>query len=110
MFHCIKTGFYAKLPHGYLYGDAFGLAESAFECPPDRECHVNPNITLLLRVCAWSIEPPERIHIELDTWAHWFDETRGEVGEGFKTWRPNSTLIASAGQWAWYGYDGKAAA
>lgn len=109
MFHCIKTGFYALLPNGlYLYGDAFGLDGTDW---PDQAVP-RPREYLLLRVTSMSSERPLKVHITLDTWAHWFEETRGEdVGSSDEVaiiWRPCSTIIVNPGDWSWLGYNGVA--
>lgn len=108
MFNCIKTGFYAALPGNlFLYGDAFGMPGEEWPDTP----MLYPSSYLLLRVTSASVEQPSRIHFRLDTWSHWFDETRGEVVSPAPdygvVWQPCSTLIASSGQWSWLGYEGQ---
>lgn len=107
MFNCIKTGFYARQGNLYLYGDAFAMPGDGW---PD-EPLPRPHAYLLLRVTSMSSEIPSRIHIDLETWAHWFEERAGKnvalPGEGIAVvWQPCSTLIASPGQWSWLGYEG----
>lgn len=106
MFYCIKSGFYGILPSGvFIYGDAYGMPGIDW---PD-EPVVEPDSYLLLRIVSLSREKPSAVHFRLDTWAQWFDELRGEVIEpDCVIWQPNSTLIASPGQWSWLGYDGEA--
>lgn len=105
-FTCIKTGFYAKAAGVYLYGDAFAATfnSSAY----DDEPHQNATDTLILRVCSMlPVSEGNLCHFQLDTWEHWFDELRGQdVGNGGRVWQPNSTIIASPGQWRWLGYKG----
>lgn len=108
MFNCIKSGFYGVLPSGlFLYGDAFAMPGGEW---PD-EPLMDPPSYLLLRVVSLSVERPRRIHIRLDTWAQWFDESRGEVVSPSPAygviWQPASTLIASPDQWSWLGYKGQ---
>lgn len=106
--HCIKTGFYARLPSGlYLYGDAFALGsdENAYaEDPRYATDH------LLLRITSCSNERPPAVHITLETWENWFEEKAcenvGDIGEYAVIWQPSSTLIAAPGQWTWNGYNG----
>jgi hypothetical protein len=110
MFNCIKTGFYAITPSlHYLYGDAFGLPGADW---PD-EAIARPDAYLLLRITSMSSEKPERVHINLRTWSHWFEERAGDILSPAPdlaiVWRPCSTLIASPGQWSWLGYDGEEA-
>lgn len=107
--NCIKTDFYAILPSGdYLYGDAFEMPGEKW---PDLPI-LYPSSYLLLRVTSMSCERPQRVHIRLDSWSHWFDEQSVEVlspaPDFAAVWRPSSTLIASPGQWSWLGYDGEA--
>ncbi len=106
---CIKTGFYASTPAGiYFYGDAFAITESDdFNCGFEDD-PIPGDVPLLLRICAASIEEPDRCHIELETWTNWFDEREGDVVSPYPeygvVWRPSSTLIAMPGQWRWLGY------
>lgn len=108
MFNCIKTGSYAVLPSGdYAYGDAFGMPGEDWPIGPVAD----PHAYLLLRITSVSSEKPSRVHINLRTWAHWFEENRGVLKSPPPDidiqWHPASTLIASPGQWDWLGYDGQ---
>jgi len=104
---CIKTGFFGRLPNGdFIYGDAFAMTHGEW---PDEPIPI-PTCHLLLRVTSIWLKSPIRIHIELNAYYRWFDEHRADVvsrrPDFSAVWNPPSTLIASADQWSWLGYEG----
>ena len=104
---CIKTGFIARLPNDlFAHGDAF--ATNTYDGRPDLTTRHNqwPHETLILRISAVTPLRPKRIHLSLLTWDLWFDEFRFDQSQGYKIYQPNSTLIASPGQWLWLSYEG----
>lgn len=114
---CIKTGFYAYLESASLYlrGDAFTLSTYAHagevrDLQYGDTAHTG-NDHLLLRICAASVERPDRIHLQISAPAHWFEETKGEVvspaPDFGAIWQPNSTMLVSPGEWRWLGYAGQ---
>lgn len=106
---CIKTGFYASFPHGFLYGDAFIVEPDDCDHPYREEAHEGDHY-LLLRICSSSlVSEGNPINIVLANYDHWFDEKGGKrVDGGGYVYQPNSTLLAAPRDWQWLGYDGRA--
>ena len=83
---CIKTGFHALTPHGYLYGDAFQSERGV----------------LLLRICQISPSPlSTHLHFTINTWSQWFDEFRTSM-------EINSTMVCEPANYMYHGYEGLA--
>lgn len=108
-FQCIKTGFIALIGDGsfHAHGDAFVIWPHPSHTISDCQPMSHPVGTLLLRISAAKHQTPARRHIHVRAYDTWFDRGRSEqCDDGYEIWQPNSTLIATAGNWQWLGYDG----